>query len=222
MNGFTTTMPLIIKARAPRTSVDAAGLRTQPAETAVADSEARRLAAGVARGDEAIFREFYDLFQPRLFRLALVLGRGDESIAHDVVQGTFVIAARKLRSVAGADHLWHWLARVARQQIAKTWRQLHRDSAVIGVASLPDQVDGTDPDLVLEEILDAAMLAMTPEERELVEWFYFDHLSHKEIAGRLKATPKSVSSRLERSRAKLRLAIAQRLAHETGKAKFNR
>ncbi len=40
-------------------------------------------------------------------------------------------------------------------------------------------------------------------------------VSHKEIAGRLDATPKSVSSRLERARAKLRAAMARILAHET-------
>jgi len=58
------------------------------------------------------------------------------------------------------------------------------------------------------------MLLMEVEERELVEWFYFDRLSHKEIAERLGATPKSVSSRLERARTKLRAAIARRLSHE--------
>jgi RNA polymerase sigma factor (sigma-70 family) len=55
---------------------------------------------------------------------------------------------------------------------------------------------------------------MPGDEREMVEWFYFDRLSHKEIAERLDATPKAVSSRLERARAKLRAAIAQRLSHE--------
>jgi RNA polymerase sigma-70 factor (ECF subfamily) len=177
------------------------------------DADARRLAASVARGDEAAFRQLYDRYQPRLFRLALVLGRGDESLAQDMVQSVFVTAAAKLRRVDGEEHLWNWLARVARQQLAKAWRQ--RDPAMVGMADLPEPPDAVKPDSVLEESLDAALLAMDAEERQLIEWFYFDRLSHQEIAGQLNATPKAVSGRLERARAKLRSLMTRRLSHET-------
>jgi RNA polymerase sigma-70 factor (ECF subfamily) len=180
-----------------------------------ADADARRLVAAVARGDEAAFRQLYDRYQPRLFRLALVLGRGDESLAQDTVQSVFVTAAAKLRRVDSEEHLWNWLARVARQQLAKAWRQRQRDPAVIGMVDLPEQPDAVKPDSVLEESLDAALLAMDAEERQLIEWFYFDRLSHQEIAGQLNATPKAVSGRLERARAKLRSLITRRLSHET-------
>ena len=169
----------------------------------------------MARGDEAAFRQLYDRYQPRLFRLALVLGRGDESLAQDTVQSVFVTAAAKLRRVDSEEHLWNWLARVARQQLAKAWRQRQRDPAVVGMADLPECPDAVKPDSVLEESLDAALQAMDAEERQLVEWFYFDRLSHQEIAGQLNATPKAVSGRLERARAKLRSLITRRLSHET-------
>jgi RNA polymerase sigma-70 factor (ECF subfamily) len=179
-----------------------------------ADADARRLAAAVAHGDETAFREFYEHYHRRLFRFALVLARGDETLAHDAVQSAFVTAAKKLRRADSEEHLWNWLARVARQQLAKAWRQRQRDSAVVGMAEPPDCPE-VEPDLFLEESLDAALSVMDADERELVEWFYFDKLTHKEIAERLDATPKSVSSRLERARAKLRAAMAQKLSHET-------
>jgi RNA polymerase sigma factor (sigma-70 family) len=56
---------------------------------------------------------------------------------------------------------------------------------------------------------------MDAEDRELVEWFYFDRLSQREIAERIGGTPKAVSSRLERARAKLRSLVLRRLSHET-------
>src|ERR1017187_9828519 len=180
-----------------------------------ADAEARHLAAAVARGDEAAFRQLYDRYQPRLFRLALVLGRGDELLAQDSVQSVFVTAAAKLRRVDSKEHLWNWLARVARQQLAKAWRQRQRDSAAIGMAGLPEYPGKMASDSVLEESLDAALQAMDAEERQLIEWFYFDRLSHQEIAGQLNATPKAVSGRLERARAKLRSLMIRRLSHET-------
>ena len=205
-------MPLLVKARMPRPAVGRASLQPSHAD---ADAAARRLAVAIARGDEVAFREFYERYHRRLFRFALVLGKGDESLAQDAVQAAFVTAAKKLRVAESEKHLWNWLARVTRQHLAKNWRQRRRDSTVVGMAELPECVDGVEPDSVLEESLDSALLAMDAVERELLEWFYFDHLSHKEIAERLGATPKSVSSRLERARAKLRAAIARRLSHET-------
>ena len=177
-----------------------------------ADAEACRLAAAVGRGDEGAFRELYDRYHERLFRLALVLGHGDEPLADDTVQSVFVTAATRLRVVESESHLWNWLARVARQQLAKSRRQSRHDSAVVGVADLPDCADARELDSVLEENLDAALLEMEAEDRQLIEWFYFDGLSHKEIASQLGATSKAVSSRLERARARLRSVLKQTLS----------
>ena len=208
----TTSMPFPALEPTSCPTVAASSLQTSRSS---ADADARRLAAAVARGDEAAFRQLYDRYQPRLFRLALVLGRGDESLAQDTVQSVFVTAAAKLRRVDGEEHLWNWLARVARQQFAKAWRQRKRNPEVVGMADLPEPPDAVKPDSVLEESLDAALQVMDAEERQLIEWFYFDRLSHQEIAGQLNATSKAVSSRLERARVKLRSLITRRLSHET-------
>jgi RNA polymerase sigma factor (sigma-70 family) len=117
--------------------------------------------------------------------------------------------------VKSEEHLWNWLARVARQHIAKSWRQRQRDSAMVAVAELPECSEDGQSDSVLEESLDAALLAMDVDERQMIEWFYLDGLSHKEIAERLLTTPKAVSGRLERARSKLRSLVAKKLSHET-------
>jgi RNA polymerase sigma factor (sigma-70 family) len=85
----------------------------------------------------------------------------------------------------------------------------------VELASLPDCADVRELDSVLEENLDAALQTMEPEERQLIESFYFDGLSHKEIAAQLGATPKAVSGRLERARARLRSLLTRTLSHET-------
>ena len=179
-----------------------------------ADVEARRLAAGVARGDEAAFQELYDRYASRLFRLALVLGRGDDELARETTQAAFVTAAEKLRGVESEAHLWNWLARVTRQHCAKAWRQRQREPASVNLADLPESAERIVSDAFLEESLDAALLEMEAEDRQVIELFYFENLSHKEIAGRQGTTPKAVSSRLERARAKLRSTLTRRLAHE--------
>ena len=205
-------MSFPVSGQTARATGEALTVQTPPS---TADTEARRLVTAIGRGNEDAFRELYDRYQARLFKLALVLGHGDEQLAGDIVQSVFVTAAAKLRHIEGEEHLWNWLARVARQQIAKTRRQRQHDATMVGVAELPECPNAREPDSVLEENLDAALLLLEADDRQLIEWFYFDSLSHHEIAGHLGATPKAVSSRLERARARLRAVLNRTLSHET-------
>ncbi len=208
----TNSMSFLVRERAPVSIVDSP---SAPTHASGAEAEARRLAVAVARGDEAAFRQLYDGYHPRLLRLVLVLSRGDESLAQEVVQSVFLTAAKKLRHAANEAHLWNWLARVVRQHLAKHWRHQRRNSAVVTMGELPEPADAVAPEATLERCLDAALLEMTAEERQLIERFYFDRLSQKEIAEQLSITPKTVSSRLERARHKLRLLTTRNLSHET-------
>ena len=212
MTANTTSMPLLITEQTSHATVEASSGQLASS----VDAEARSLAAAIARGDEAAFRALYDRYRQRLFRLALVLGRGDESLAQDMVQSVFVTAAKKLRRVDNEEHLWNWLARVARQQFAKTWRQRQRDPTLTNAEMLTEDCPASvESDLFLEEVLDGALKILEAEERQLIQVFYFDRLSQKEIAEQLGTTPKAVSSRLERARAKLRSLIKRALTHET-------
>jgi RNA polymerase sigma factor (sigma-70 family) len=197
----TNSMPFAVSQPGPRSTAKVFAVQISASD---ADARARRLAAGVTSGNEPAFVELYDHYHRRLFRFALALGQGDETLAHETVQSTFLTAAAKLRSVQSEEHLWNWLANVARQHLGKAWRQRQRHTAIMSMADVPEPANVGAADHELEEKLDAALLSMQDLERQLIEWFYFDGLSHKEIAGRLSATPKSVSSRLERARAKLR------------------
>ena len=206
------TMSSLPETLTPRTTVETSKERTAASP---ADTGARQLVAAMARGDDAAFAQLYEQYHRRLLRLALMLGRGDETLAHDAVQGTFIAAAEKLRHIDGEEHLWNWLAQVARQQFARACRQRNRDAAIEGTAELSERAAAAQSDTQLEEALDAALLSLDPGERQIVERFYFDRSSHKEIAEQLNITPKAVSSRLERARARLRLFISKKLSHET-------
>jgi len=212
MTALIHSMPFPVSEQASRPTREALSVQTPSSSE---DAEACRLATAVGRGDEAAFRELYDRYHERLFRFALVLGRGDESLAGEMVQSAFVTAATKLRRVENEEHLWNWLARVARQQLAKALRQRQRDSSLLVAGDLPECADAREPDSALEENLDVALLSLDADDRQLIEWFYFDGLGHVEIAEKLAATPKAVSSRLERARARLRAVLKRTLAHET-------
>ena len=210
MSGWHNAMALPVRDLISQPMVEAP--RSQA--TLAADAQARRLAAGVARGDESAFGELYDSYRVRVHRLALVLSHGDQSLAEEAAQTVFLTAAAKLRTVESEEHLWNWLARVTRQQMGKMWRQKQADAAIVGAANLPEFSDLSQADLVLEQQLDAALSEMETADQQLIEWFYFDRLSHKEIAQRLNTSSKAVSSRLERARAKLRSLLNRKLANE--------
>ena len=203
--------PMLLNARAfepAATRPESAAGVEQP------DARAQRLSAGVARGQEAAFQELYDGYHARLFRFVLVRSRGDEGLAHEVVQLTMLSAARKLKAVKTEEHLWNWLALVARQHLSKVWRRQRKDSALLPESDWANTPAQAEPDRLLEESLDGAISGLEAEDRQVVELFYYEGLSHKEIAERFASTPKAVSSRLERLRSKLRSIILKKLSDE--------
>ena len=192
----------------------AASARSAPMPAAPAATNAWHLSRAVARGDEEAFRQLYDAYGDRLLRLAMVMARGDAALARDVAQSVWLIAARKMKPLETDAHLWNWLALVARQQTAKALRRGAGPAGEVSLAEIPDPPAPAAADTLLAECLDAAVRNLEDEERRLVEWFYYEHLTCEHIAARLGTTAKAVSSRLERARAKLRSLVQRRLAHE--------
>jgi RNA polymerase sigma-70 factor (ECF subfamily) len=187
----------------------------ESAASPVDDAEARQISAGLAKGDEAAFNQLYDRYHRRLFRLALALGHGDEGLAYDAAQSALLTAAAKLKAVASEEHLWNWLARATRQYLGKDRRKKQRHPQPISLEDLHGATEGVAAETALENSVDAALLALEPEDRQVVEWFYFDGLSHKEIAARLQMTDKAVSNRLEHARAKLRPLLLKERSRES-------
>ena len=194
---------------------DATRLMKESAANPADDAQARQISAALGKGNEAAFNQLYDRYHGRLFRLALALGHGDETLAHDTAQAALLTAAAKLKAVESEEHLWNWLARAARQHLSKDRRRQQRHPQPASLEDLPHPAKNAVTESALDNSIDMALLALEPEDRQVVEWFYFDGLSHKEIAARLTATVKAVSSRLERARAKLRLLLAKERSHET-------
>jgi RNA polymerase sigma-70 factor (ECF subfamily) len=176
----------------------------ESAASPVDDAQARQISAALAKGDEAAFNQLYDRYHRRLFRLTLALGHGDETLAYDAAEAAFLTAAAKLKAVESEEHLWNWLARVARQYMSKDRRKQRRHPQPASLEDHPCPVEAAAAETALETSLDTALLSLEPADRQAVEWFYFDGLSHQEIATRAETTVKAVSSRLERARVKLR------------------
>ena len=104
------------------------------------DPAIARLTHGVAAGLEESFRELYDRYHARLFRLLMVLTGGEETLAREVVQTVVLTAAAKLgplaarRRISGAAG-WR---RSARQHCSKRRAKLRREGAILTFGDYPE------------------------------------------------------------------------------------
>jgi RNA polymerase sigma-70 factor, ECF subfamily len=91
----------------------------------------RRLAEGVASGDEDAFRRLYRRHTPALYRLALRLGGGDSIWAEELVQRAWVRAVAGLASFGWRSAFSTWLCGIAANCARESWREGDRRREVV-------------------------------------------------------------------------------------------
>ncbi len=187
--------------------------------TAEADA---RLIASMLNGDEAAFRQFFEIYFPRLFRFAVPRVGGDAEAAKEVVQSTLIKAMRNLESYRAEAAMFTWLCQIARRQIVDYLRSVKRHSDRIVLVE-----DSSEMQAVLESIAAPASTEPThgysaEETRRIVqsvldrlpnrygdvlEWKYIEGRSVEEIATALGVGHLAVQSQLARARAAFRSAL---------------
>ncbi len=86
--------------------------RSNPGSSTIDDAEERALVARAQRGDDVAFGVLYHRHAPRLYALLSRLA-GDESLATELLQDTFVQGWRALPHWRGESALATWLHRIA-------------------------------------------------------------------------------------------------------------
>ncbi len=164
------------------------------------------LARFACHGDEAAFAELVRRHGP------LVLGvcrriLGDVHAAEDAFQATFLLLARKADRLRRPDRLNPWLYGVARRVALKARMVANRRREVPAVdvtANAPDDCSDLRP------VLDDAISRLPARDRMPVVLCYFQGLTYAEAARRLRCPPGTVSARLARARARLRVLLTRR------------
>jgi RNA polymerase sigma-70 factor (ECF subfamily) len=172
----------------------------------------------IAEGDEEAFAWLYDQYCDRLFRYLVVITRGDEPLARDLLQTTMTKVARAMKPVTSEAHLWHWLALIARNTHLDHLRKQSRSPEFVPLlvedgheVPLPEPVDH---DSSLLHALESCLPSLPDEDRKLLDGVYSEGLSHQALAARNEISPKAVESKLARVRRRLRKAILKYLHHE--------
>ena len=164
--------------------------------------------------DAAAWDEFYDEHARDLYGFVFRLVRADPQTAADVFQDTWLDAISHIEQFdPQRGELQSWLFGIARRRVALHWRKrlTRSGTAIAAGGEMPTEVlDGAVvPDDVMEHleqaaVVQASLLALPPERRQVLVEKYVDELSVAQIAARTGKSPKAVESLLSRAREQFR------------------
>jgi RNA polymerase sigma-70 factor, ECF subfamily len=152
----------------------------------------RELIQRIRSGDSDAVAELYGRFSSMVWRYVYARMR-DEHASQDVLSETFLAATRSLNQGMTAENILGWLAGIARNKIADFYRSRKESSELKTdpTTCQPSAIKAT-----VADVLDAMPL----DQRQVLEWKYFERCSVCEIAARMGRTERSVEAILYRAR----------------------
>lgn len=156
--------------------------------------------------DEVAFREWYDRTLPRVYRYLLARCGGDEALAEELTQQTFIDAVRHRRQFAGRSDVVTWLCAIGRRKLVDHYRRTRADqrrSLRLADPPLAQPVStATETRLTVLATLDR----LAPDQRLALTYRYLDQLSVREIAEAIGRSESATESLLSRARDAFRVA----------------
>ena len=178
----------------------------------------RMLVEAMRRGDPAGLEGVYRRYADRLYTYARAVLREPEAAA-DAVHDAFLTAGQRIDQLRDPDRLRPWLYAIVRNECLRRIRERSRslplEEAGEPPADLPDhgaQV-GT---AQVRELVHAAVAALNPGDREVVDLALRHDLSSAEIRAALGVPANHAHARLSRARAQLERALGALLVARTG------
>jgi len=168
-----------------------------------------QLIAEILRGDAIAERKLYDAHVDRIYRLAWRMS-GDETLARDFTQDTFIRAFDKLADFRGDSSLSTWLHSIATSVILNGLKKVRRiHGREIGGDELPEvTIDRreSEPDLKLR--LQRAIDGLPDGYRTVFVMHDVEGYTHEEIGQALGIQSGTSKAQLHRARARLRDELA--------------
>lgn len=170
-------------------------------------SDVDTIEQGFLRGDRAGLKGAYDEHSPLVFNLCRRSLGADQ--AADVTQEVFLAAWRaRDRFDPSKGSLGGWLVGITRNKIADTLRKRQRQVPTTDEMT-DDPMASGDPEVDVDAVADrmlvaAALRSLSDRSRKVVELYFYDDLTHHEIAARTDIPLGTVKSDLRRGLERLR------------------
>jgi len=170
-------------------------------------SDRRLVRAFRKRGDEESFRTLYRRHSPAIYRVAWRMVGGDESLAEDVLQETWLRASDSLSGFAWRSSLRTWLIGIAVNAARESLRA--RDPGSGDIASIGDPARAAPASQV---DLERALTLLPQGFREVLLLHDVEGYTHREIARFLDIAEGTSKSQLSRARSAVRSLMEERKA----------
>ncbi|HWM69446.1 MAG TPA: sigma-70 family RNA polymerase sigma factor [Steroidobacteraceae bacterium] len=168
-----------------------------------------QLLARVRAGDSAAERTLYDAHVDRVYRLAFRLA-GDDALAQDFTQETFIRAFDRLGSFRGDAAFSTWLhtitTTVVLNGLRKVKRLRQRETDIDDAHEIGTTQRHAEPDLKVR--LRQAIDALPEGYRTVFVMHDVEGYTHEEIGAALGVETGTSKAQLSRARAKLRVALS--------------
>lgn len=151
---------------------------------------------------DALARKYAD----DLFRFGVWLC-GDRTLAHDLVQETFMRAWKALDSLKDVDAAKSWLITILRREYARTFERKVPPITDIDNVAVSEETELPPDDRAERDLLRRAMLELEAKYREPLILQTVVGLSIAEIATQLDLTESAVMTRVFRAREKLKARL---------------
>ena len=170
----------------------------------------RELIARATAGDTAAERRIYETHVDRIYRLAFRLA-GDDDLARDFTQDTFIRAFERLKDFRGESSLSTWLHSIAvsvsLNGMRKVKRFRSREASYDEALTVSTTVRHAEPDLKLR--LARAIDALPEGYRTVFVMHDVEGFTHEEIGVALGVQTGTSKAQLFRARARLRQELAE-------------
>jgi len=164
------------------------------------------------QGDEAAFAELVRRYRRKIFFLCKQL-IGDQELAEDITQETFIQAYRHLNNFKMQSKFYTWIYRIAvnlcinlirKKQTQKTTALLSDLSYTTEkshdfLTKMQQKVESVETK-ELHDAIEKGLGFLSPEHKEVLVLYDIEGLSHKEIAKKLNTNEGTVRSRLHYAR----------------------
>lgn len=164
------------------------------------------LLARAAGGERGAVRELLDTAGPIVYGFVFARVGGDDAVAEDIVQETFLEAVRSAAGFRGDSALTTWLCGIARHRVARYYERERRQELARSSLTLVDTEVGGDEGVMVEDrdALVRALGALSALHRQVLVLKYLDDRTVNDIAAELGRTRIQVQSLLQRARDGLR------------------
>lgn len=183
----------------------------------------QEIAKGLQEGYREAWLQLYETYAESVWRNVARLVGGDSATVADVVQETFLAAARSARRFnPRRGSLRVWLLTIARRQVALYYRKQKPMIALSQAQQWWTSLDGDKFDWIdanadippkiiqsqeLAALVRIALSELPPEYQTLLLAKYVDHRSTKQIAEQMRGSNEAVRSKLARARKAFRKAF---------------